>query len=248
MSEASDQRLYFPHVARNREPILDVLKRVLPRQGLALEIASGGGEHAAYFASNLPGLLWQPTDANAEMFESIAAHRAAALVSGHERDRGGDVAMGHRDAGIGEPADPGGDPGHDAKRNLRGGERQGLLAAAPEDAGVASLQPQHPVSLPGQMDQSRGDVGLARRRPAAALAGKFEDGAGPCQFEDARVDQRVVDHSVGIVERVQRQGREQPRIARPGADQPDAARRKIRQMETRAVDHEANLYKLDAER
>ncbi len=81
MSETSDRRLYFPHVARNREPILDVLRRVLPRQGLVLEIASGGGEHAAYFAQNLPGLLWQPTDANSEMFESIAAHRAAAGVA-----------------------------------------------------------------------------------------------------------------------------------------------------------------------
>jgi SAM-dependent methyltransferase len=82
MSETSDdRRLYFPHVARNREPILDVMRRVLPRQGLVLEIASGGGEHAAYFAENLPGLLWQPTDANAEMFESIAAHRAAAGVA-----------------------------------------------------------------------------------------------------------------------------------------------------------------------
>jgi SAM-dependent methyltransferase len=82
MSETSDdRRLYFPHVARNREPILEVLRRVLPRQGLVLEIASGGGEHAAYFAQNLPGLLWQPTDANSEMFESIAAHRAAAGVA-----------------------------------------------------------------------------------------------------------------------------------------------------------------------
>jgi SAM-dependent methyltransferase len=81
MSETSDRRLYFPHVARNREPILEILQRVLPRQGLVLEIASGGGEHAAYFASNLPGLRWQPTDANSEMFESIAAHRAAAGVA-----------------------------------------------------------------------------------------------------------------------------------------------------------------------
>ena len=81
MPETSDRRLYFPHVARNREPILEVLQRVLPRDGLVLEIASGGGEHAAYFASNLRGLRWQPTDANAEMFESIAAHRAAAGVT-----------------------------------------------------------------------------------------------------------------------------------------------------------------------
>jgi SAM-dependent methyltransferase len=81
MSETSDRRLYFPHVARNREPILEVLQRVLPREGLVLEIASGGGEHAAYFAQNLPTVLWQPTDANSEMFESIAAHRAAAGVA-----------------------------------------------------------------------------------------------------------------------------------------------------------------------
>jgi SAM-dependent methyltransferase len=81
MSETSDRRLYFPHVARNREPLLEILQRVLPRQGLVLEIASGGGEHAAYFASNLPGLRWQPTDANSEMFESIAAHRAAIGVA-----------------------------------------------------------------------------------------------------------------------------------------------------------------------
>jgi SAM-dependent methyltransferase len=81
MSETSDRRLYFPHVARNREPILEVLRRVLPRQGLVLEIASGGGEHAAYFAENLPGLFWQPTDANSEMFESIAAHRAVSGVA-----------------------------------------------------------------------------------------------------------------------------------------------------------------------
>lgn len=81
MSDTSDRRLYFPHVARNREPILEVLRRVLPRQGLVLEIASGGGEHAAYFASNLPDVIWRPTDANSEMFESIAAHRAAAGVA-----------------------------------------------------------------------------------------------------------------------------------------------------------------------
>jgi SAM-dependent methyltransferase len=81
MPETSDRRLYFPHVARNREPILEVLRRVLPPQGLVLEIASGGGEHAAYFASNLLGVIWQPTDANTEMFESIAAHRTAAGVA-----------------------------------------------------------------------------------------------------------------------------------------------------------------------
>lgn len=47
---------------RNRAPILVVLKRVLARSTLVLEIGSGTGQHAAYFASALPHLEWQPTD------------------------------------------------------------------------------------------------------------------------------------------------------------------------------------------
>jgi SAM-dependent methyltransferase len=81
MSEASDPRLYRPHVARNRQPILAVLRRVLPREGLALEVASGSGEHVAYFAEELPALTWQPSDPDTEALASIAAHSAAAGVA-----------------------------------------------------------------------------------------------------------------------------------------------------------------------
>lgn len=77
MAEASDPRQYRPHVARNREPILAVLKRVLPPRGLVLEVASGSGEHAAYYAAQLPALTWQPSDPDREALASIAAHRAA---------------------------------------------------------------------------------------------------------------------------------------------------------------------------
>ncbi len=76
--EDADPRLYHPHVARNREPILEVLRRVLPAAGLVLEAASGSGEQAAYFAQRLPSLLWQPTDVDPRALASIAAHRAAA--------------------------------------------------------------------------------------------------------------------------------------------------------------------------
>jgi len=78
MSEPSDPRLYHAHVARNREPILDVLRRVLPPAGLVVEVASGSGEHAAYFANGLPAISWQPTDPNPAALASIAAHRTAA--------------------------------------------------------------------------------------------------------------------------------------------------------------------------
>jgi cyclopropane fatty-acyl-phospholipid synthase-like methyltransferase len=67
--------LASPSTARNREPILEVLKPRLPASGLVLEIASGAGEHAVYNAASLPGLQWQPTDPSAEALASIAAWR-----------------------------------------------------------------------------------------------------------------------------------------------------------------------------
>ena len=62
---------------RNRGPILDVLRGVLPPSGVVLEIASGTGEHAAFFAPLFPALRWQPSDASAAHLESIRAWSAA---------------------------------------------------------------------------------------------------------------------------------------------------------------------------
>jgi SAM-dependent methyltransferase len=78
MPAISDPRQYRPHVVRNRDAILEVLRRRLPPKGLVLEVASGSGEHAAYFAAKLPALSWQPTDPDREALASAAAHRAAA--------------------------------------------------------------------------------------------------------------------------------------------------------------------------
>jgi SAM-dependent methyltransferase len=78
MSEASDPRIYRPHVPRNRGVILEVLRRVLPQRGLVLEVASGSGEHAVHFARGLPSIMWQPTDYDAASLASIAAHRESA--------------------------------------------------------------------------------------------------------------------------------------------------------------------------
>jgi Protein of unknown function (DUF938) len=65
-------------VARNREPILAVLKRILPAEGIVLEIASGTGEHAVHFAAGLPHLTWQPTDRDPGARQSVEEHRASA--------------------------------------------------------------------------------------------------------------------------------------------------------------------------
>jgi len=53
--------------------IADVLREVLPRSGTVLEIASGSGEHAAYFAGEFPALDWQPSDPDADARVSTAA-------------------------------------------------------------------------------------------------------------------------------------------------------------------------------
>jgi len=58
---------------RNKQPILEALQRVLPARGAALEIASGTGQHAAWFAAALPDWTWQPTDADTSALPAIAA-------------------------------------------------------------------------------------------------------------------------------------------------------------------------------
>jgi len=67
-----------PAALRNREPIVEVLREWLPESGLVLEVASGTGEHAVYFAEMFPNLDWQPSDIHAEALTSIAAWRGAA--------------------------------------------------------------------------------------------------------------------------------------------------------------------------
>ena len=47
---------------RNRAPILEILKRVFKDRKRVLEIGSGTGQHAAYFAPELPHLVWQASD------------------------------------------------------------------------------------------------------------------------------------------------------------------------------------------
>lgn len=75
-----DHRLHAPATLRNRDFILDVLRDHLPAAGTVLELASGTGEHAHYFASGLPQLIWQPTDIEDKHLSSINAWRRHGAV------------------------------------------------------------------------------------------------------------------------------------------------------------------------
>ena len=68
-----DPRQHSPAAERNRGPILAELQRLLPARGVALEIASGTGQHAAYFAAGLPAWQWLPSDPEPSALASIAA-------------------------------------------------------------------------------------------------------------------------------------------------------------------------------
>jgi Protein of unknown function (DUF938) len=72
---------YAPATLRNREPIRDVLREILPERGQVLEIGSGSGEHAVFFAASFPAIIWQPTDADPECLASTAAWMAEAALS-----------------------------------------------------------------------------------------------------------------------------------------------------------------------
>ena len=67
---------FSPAADRNKQHILDTLRNILPPHGNALEIASGTGQHVAWFAAGLAQWLWQPTDAMPTALASIAAWAA----------------------------------------------------------------------------------------------------------------------------------------------------------------------------
>jgi SAM-dependent methyltransferase len=78
MPTPPDARRYAPATDRNRSPILAVLQQVLPPTGTVLEISSGTGEHAVFFAPYLAPRQWLASDLSPEARHSIAAWREAA--------------------------------------------------------------------------------------------------------------------------------------------------------------------------
>jgi SAM-dependent methyltransferase len=72
-SMSQDLRGFSPSTARNREPILQILREVLPETGSVLEVASGTGEHITFFAQKFPGIVFQPSDIDPAGHQSIAA-------------------------------------------------------------------------------------------------------------------------------------------------------------------------------
>ena len=71
---------HAPQADRSKGPIVEVLKRVLPDSGLALEVGSGTGQHITHFARQFPGVVWQPSDYDQVAVASIESYRREAKL------------------------------------------------------------------------------------------------------------------------------------------------------------------------
>ena len=106
MSKPSEQtRRFAPAAQRNTEPILGVLREVLPASGIALEIGSGSGQHAVAFAEAFPGLDWQPSDPETQARASIAVRVADAGLDNLAEPLDLDVTAPDWDAALDGPCD-----------------------------------------------------------------------------------------------------------------------------------------------
>ncbi len=77
---AADGRLVAPSAANNAAPLSQVLRDIAPREGRALELASGTGQHCVAFARACPNLTWVPTDIDADRLASIGIYVSEAQL------------------------------------------------------------------------------------------------------------------------------------------------------------------------
>ncbi len=152
-----------------------------------------------------------------------------------------DVAVGNRDARIGEPTDPRRYPRHDAKRHVILDQRQRLLAPTPEDEGIAALQPEDAIARLRELDETKRDVALLGGRLAAALSRIFENGARPRKLQALGIDQRVVHDDIGFHQPLDCEHRQKARVAGPRADEPDTAAIHRREVRKYRFDHDDDL-------
>ena len=126
--------------------------------------------------------------------------------------------MGHRDTGERGRGDRRADARHDLERNPGGRERQPFFAAAAEDERVTALESHDFLAGTGGANHQPVDGLLPDLRPAGPLADK--DALRRRRERERRgIDERVVEHEVGVGQTSGRLAREQIGIAGPGADE-----------------------------
>ena len=127
--------------------------------------------------------------------------------------------MRQRNSRVGGRPEGCGDAGHHGEIDLCRRERLQLLAAAPEDEGIAALEPHHAPALFRMLDQQGVDFLLRAADRARRLAHADSLRIAPCEIEHRGGHQSIVQDYIGILQRAQRLERQEFRIAGPGAHQ-----------------------------
>ncbi len=130
--------------------------------------------------------------------------------------------MRQRDARGSGAANTGADARHNAERDPGGGQSKRFLATPTEYQRIAALQPHNAQPLAGELDQPVIDAKLLSANPTRTLAGQFQNRARR-QRQDRLRHQRIMHNDIGATERIRRVQRQQPGVARTGADKPDRA-------------------------
>jgi len=71
---------HAPHADREKGPLVDVLRRVLPDRGMVLEVGSGTGQHIVHFARQFPTVVFQPSDYDQVAVASVDSYRREAKL------------------------------------------------------------------------------------------------------------------------------------------------------------------------
>ena len=138
----------------------------------------------------------------------VGAVLGRVLVPGHHGEVGRHAAVGHRDARVGGRADGAGDAGHHLEGDAGGGERLGLLAAAPEHERVAALEPHHALGRSAPRSTRTALIcSWVRSTWPGALPGGDQLGARGREREERGRRQPVVHHDVGAPRAARRRAR-----------------------------------------
>ena len=145
-----------------------------------------------------------PPGAGERVPVDVGAALRRVLVTGDDREVGGEAAVRHRDARVRGRGDRTRDAGHHFERRRRPRQRLGLLAAATEHEGIAALQPHDGRAVPPALDEDGVDLVLGERDRAGRLGRRDQLGAGAAQIQERGRGEAVVDHDVGNAKRRRR--------------------------------------------
>jgi hypothetical protein len=151
--------------------------------------------------------------------------RALVLLLGLGRRDVGDaareLAVAQRDARVRRGCERRGHPRHDLELDSGGSEILGLLRAAAEQIGVAALEPCHRSARLGLGQHASVDIGLTLRAAARTFADEHQLGVGTAVLEQVGMDQRVVQHHIGLGQPASRSERDQLGVTGAGPQQID---------------------------